>query len=122
MTKINFKNNLTKVLITWMMVFIIGMISGILRRYFKANSYYLIIYELVMLTSMYLLNKKVLKVKIYFSPTERSWRLIPINWLTIILFLQTLLLVIHPDENLLLEIAIFVFAGFTEEYTFRGLL
>ncbi|MCF6161037.1 MAG: CPBP family intramembrane metalloprotease [Furfurilactobacillus sp.] len=116
-------NRWIKLFGTWLIVIVVALIGG----FWMAHSGIghvpsTIIYEVAMFTIMFLLNHFWLHQTVYLQPTEQTWRLIPLNWITIVLVAQAVLLLFTSSGHLALGVTLLLFVGVTEEYIFRGLL
>ncbi|MYV17084.1 CPBP family intramembrane glutamic endopeptidase [Furfurilactobacillus milii] len=116
-------NRWVKVFGTWLVVIIIALGGGAWTTHSGVSRETgIIVYEIVMFAVLFLLNRFWLHQTVYLKPTERSWRLIPLNWITVVLLGQVILLLFTGSGNLALGITMLLFVGTTEEYVFRGLL
>ncbi|MYV05694.1 MULTISPECIES: CPBP family intramembrane glutamic endopeptidase [Furfurilactobacillus] len=116
-------NRWVKVFVTWLAVIIIALGGGFFTTHIGiGREFGIMSYEIVMFAVLFLLNRLWLHQTVYLKPTECSWRLIPLNWVAIVLLAQAILLLFNSSGNLALGVTMLLFVGPTEEYVFRGLL
>lgn len=116
-------NRWVKVFGAWLIVIIIAVAGGAWTSQSSIGRIPgIITYEIVMIAVMFALNRFWLHQTVYLRPTERTWRLIPLNWISIVLLEQVLLLLFTSSGNLALGVTMLLFIGTTEEYVFRGLI
>ncbi|KRL53759.1 CPBP family intramembrane glutamic endopeptidase [Furfurilactobacillus rossiae] len=116
------QNKWFKVLVPWVVVIIVALLFGWIQRSTGSTISFIVIFEVVMFTSVWLLNHFWLHVPIFLRPTERSWRLLPINWTSLVVLLLAIAVVFGGKGNFWLSCVVLVFVGITEEFAFRGVI
>ncbi|MCF6161054.1 CPBP family intramembrane glutamic endopeptidase [Furfurilactobacillus milii] len=111
-----------KVFGTWLTVLIVSLSFDKVQGLLRSEIVFLVVFEMVMFLIMWLLNQYWLHVSVYLKPTARSGQLLTVNWVTLVIFIEALIVVRSRTGKFWLALATLIFVGITEEFTFRGLL